>query len=199
MNQLYRNQPIEPIGKNPDLLAIRMASVNPILDPWVYILLRKTVVLKLVEKIKYLFCRMGGRRQRQGGRGQFRCADGHLSSSIVSRDSPSLVSRELREVISTSQSFLYPPEGTDGRQGSFKGGGQGSSSAPAVERSVDRQRVEGPQKDHTQCILEDGVPGRLCDKTPNPSPLKEVPSGPKDQALHVTFTDESLNLQEKCI
>uniref|UniRef100_A0A8C6SGI5 Prostaglandin E2 receptor EP4 subtype n=1 Tax=Neogobius melanostomus TaxID=47308 RepID=A0A8C6SGI5_9GOBI len=78
-----------------DLLAVRIASINPILDPWVYILLRKTVVLKLMEKIKCLFCKMGARGHRGGG--QFRCADGHLSSSIVSRDYPSLVTRDLRE------------------------------------------------------------------------------------------------------
>ncbi|CAL1567770.1 unnamed protein product [Knipowitschia caucasica] len=97
VNQIHQKE-------NPpfDLLAVRIASINPILDPWVYILLRKTVVLKLMEKIKCLFCKMGGRR---GGR-PFRCTDGHLSSSIVSRDSPSLVTRDLREFDSSSQICL---------------------------------------------------------------------------------------------
>ncbi|MGH0157264.1 UNVERIFIED_CONTAM: hypothetical protein FKN15_034125 [Acipenser sinensis] len=64
VNQLYQPAVVEEINKNPDLQAIRIASVNPILDPWLYILLRKAVLLKLIEKIKCLFCRIGGRRQR---------------------------------------------------------------------------------------------------------------------------------------
>ncbi|XP_070780310.1 prostaglandin E receptor 4 (subtype EP4) b [Enoplosus armatus] len=185
VNQLYRNQKEEPLGLNKDLLAIRMASVNPILDPWIYILLRKTVVLKLMEKIKCLFCKMGGRGRRNGG--QFRCADGHLSSSIVSRDSPSLVSRELREMVSTSQTFLYPSEGNTGRLGSFQAGAQGGSRPPAVQTL---QEVEGPQRGLSQSDLEDTEPGRL---------MKEPPMCPKDPALHVTFTGETANVQEKCI
>ncbi|KAM3873875.1 prostaglandin E receptor 4 (subtype EP4) b [Diretmus argenteus] len=194
VNQLYRNQIDEPIEKNPDLLAIRIASVNPILDPWIYILLRKTVVLKLVEKIKCLFCKMGGRGQRS--RGQFRC--GHLSSSIVSRDSPSLVSRELREDVSTSQTFLYPSEGSDRRLGSFRAGGQPSACPPEGPLLQDPQKEMGPQKEHSQCILEAAAPGRTRGRN-EALPLNVVPLGPKDQTLYVTFTDETVNIQEKCI
>lgn len=183
VNQLYRNQ------KDPlDLLAIRMASVNPILDPWIYILLRKTVVLKLMEKIKCLFCKMGGRGRRNGG--QFHCADGHFSSSIISRDSPSLVSRELREMMNTSQTFLYPSEGHTGRLGSFQAGTQGGSRPSTVQTLQDPQEVEGPQTGLSQSDLEDTAPGRL---------MKELPLCPKDPALYVTFTDEAENIQEKCI
>ncbi|KAI3362166.1 hypothetical protein L3Q82_012488 [Scortum barcoo] len=183
-NQLYRNQKEELFGLNKDLLAIRMASVNPILDPWIYILLRKTVVLKLMEKIKCLFCKMGGRGRQNGS--QFRC-DGRLSSSIVSRDSPSLVSRELREIVSTSQTFLYPSEGNTGRPGSFQAGAQGT---PAAQTLQGPQEVEGPQRGLSQSDAEDTAPDR---------PLKDLPICPKDPALHVTFTDETTNVQEKCI
>ncbi|XP_022622159.1 prostaglandin E2 receptor EP4 subtype-like [Seriola dumerili] len=188
VNQLYRNQTEEPFGLNKDLLAIRMASVNPILDPWIYILLRKTVVLKLMEKIKCLFCKMGGRGRRDGG--QFRCADGHLSSSIVSRDSPSLVSRELREMVSTSQTFLYPSEESTGRLGSFKAGAQAGSSPTTTQTLQGPQEVEGPHRGLSQSDLEDTLLG---------GPLAELPMCPKDPALHVTFTDETANIQEKCI
>ncbi|KAK7884415.1 hypothetical protein WMY93_027538 [Mugilogobius chulae] len=68
--QIFINQMNRKGNPHFDLLAVRMASINPILDPWVYILLRKTVVLKLMEKIKCVFCKMGGRGRR--GRGQFR-------------------------------------------------------------------------------------------------------------------------------
>lgn len=108
MNQLQGNQRDEQSELSRDLQAIRMASVNPILDPWVYILLRKTVVLKLMEKIKCLFCKMGGRRGGEGGR--FRCDHGGLSSSIISRDCPSLVSCELQDLVTTSQTFLFQNE-----------------------------------------------------------------------------------------
>ncbi|XP_049460470.1 prostaglandin E receptor 4 (subtype EP4) b [Epinephelus fuscoguttatus] len=186
VNQLYRNQTEKSSGLNKDLLAIRMASVNPILDPWIYILLRKTVVLKLMEKIKCLFCKMGGRGQRNGG--QFRCADGHLSSSIVSRDSPSLVSRELRTMVCTSQTFLYPSEENTRR--SFEAGEQGGSIPPTAQTLQGPQELGGTQRGFLQSDLEDRVPGRS---------LKELPVCPKDPALHVTFTDVTANIQEKCI
>ena len=182
MNQLFTNQTEETSGLNQDLLAIRMASVNPILDPWIYILLRKTVVLKLMEKIKCLFCKMGGRGGRNGG--QFRCADGRLSS-IVSRDSPSMVSRELQEMVSTSQTFLYQAEGRP-----VQAGAQEGSSPPSAQTLTGPQEVEGPPRELEPSDLEERAPGR---------PMKELPMCPKDPALHVTFTDETANTQEKCI
>ncbi|XP_023678835.1 prostaglandin E receptor 4 (subtype EP4) b [Paramormyrops kingsleyae] len=99
-------------NNNLDLQAIRIASVNPILDPLIYILLRKTVLLKLIEKIKCLFCRIGSRHQQRTA--DFHCMAGVRSSSVISHDSPSLMSRELREVTSTSQTVLYLPENTNG-------------------------------------------------------------------------------------
>ncbi|KAM9306178.1 prostaglandin E receptor 4 (subtype EP4) b [Pholidichthys leucotaenia] len=169
-NELLGNQKENLLGLNKDLFAIRMAAVNPILDPWFYILLRKTVVLKLTEKIKCLFCKMC----RRGG-GQFRCTDGHRSSSIISQDSPSLVSRELQEMVNTSQTALYPDEGkTDTLRSDGGSGPQGV----------------GHEAHEEQDGLEDRAPGR---------PLKELPMCTKDQALHVTFTDETANIQEKCI
>ncbi|TKS84719.1 Prostaglandin E2 receptor EP4 subtype [Collichthys lucidus] len=184
VNQLYKNQR-ESSWLNKDLLAIRMASVNPILDPWIYILLRKTVVLKLMEKIKCLFCKMGGRGRRSGG--QFHC-NSHLSSSIVSRDSPSLVSRGIQEMVSTSQTFLYPSEGNSR---SFQADAQYGSSPPAEQTLQDQQEVsEGPQRGLSESDSEDTLPDRL---------LKKLPVCPKDPALHVTFTDETENVQEKCI
>lgn len=194
MNQLYQNQ---KEGLIKDLLAIRMASINPILDPWVYILLRKTVVLKLMEKIKYLFCKMGGRGRESGG--QFHCANGHLSSSIVSRDSPSLVSQGLREMVSTSQIFLYPLEGNTGRLGSFQAGGQGGSSPLTTDSCLlqNPNEVKGLQRGHSPSFSEDSAPGWVCEsQTPS---VKELPVGPKDQTLRVTFTDETMTIQEKCI
>lgn len=101
--------PVEKrLDKNPDLLAIRFASTNPILDPWIYILLRKAVLSKVIENIKCLFCKIGS--QMPQGQNSFHCMDGAQVSSIISRDSQSAVSRELKEVMNTSQTCLYPPE-----------------------------------------------------------------------------------------
>ncbi|KAK9532364.1 hypothetical protein VZT92_009751 [Zoarces viviparus] len=177
VNQLHGKQTEEHFGLNKDLLAIRMASVNPILDPWIYILLRKTVVLKLMEKIKCLFCKMGGRGRRNGGR--FRCADGRFSSSIISRDSPSMVSRELKEIVSTSQTFLYPSEGTT------RSSAQGGSSPPAAQTLQGPREAEGPQRELSHGELGDRAAGE---------PLKELLMCRKDPALHPTA-----NIQEKCI
>ncbi|KAI9541974.1 hypothetical protein NQZ68_025108 [Dissostichus eleginoides] len=55
VNQLYDPAYISAGGRpdyRSDLLAIRFASFNPILDPWVYILCRKNLLLKGCEKLK---------------------------------------------------------------------------------------------------------------------------------------------------
>ncbi|KAG8131148.1 hypothetical protein E2320_017683 [Naja naja] len=109
VNQLYRPDIVRDIQQNPDLQAIRIASVNPILDPWVYILLRKTVLSKAIEKVKCLFCRIGGARRQHSGN-NCNWADGRRTSSVTASHSPSFISRELREVSSTSQTLLYPLE-----------------------------------------------------------------------------------------
>lgn len=181
MNQLYRNQTEEPLGLNKDLLAIRMASVNPILDPWIYILLRKTVVLTLMEKIKCLFCKMGSRGRRSGR--QFSCTDRRLSSSIVSRDSPSLMSREMPEVVHTSQTLLYQSEGNTGRVDVFQSG------AP------DSQTLQGPHEvKEGQMELSRTDLGLTNVRTP-----QEPQMNNKDSTLIVTLTGETANTLEKCI
>ncbi|CAL8311628.1 unnamed protein product [Gadus morhua 'NCC'] len=50
VNQLYGPAYISAAGS--DLLAIRFASFNPILDPWVYILCRKNLLVKGCERLK---------------------------------------------------------------------------------------------------------------------------------------------------
>ncbi|KAK9521467.1 hypothetical protein VZT92_021269 [Zoarces viviparus] len=55
VNQLYDPAYISAGGKpdyRGDILALRFASFNPILDPWVYILCRKNLLLKGWEKLK---------------------------------------------------------------------------------------------------------------------------------------------------
>lgn len=141
-----------------------MASVNPILDPWIYILLRKTVVLKLMQKIKCLFCKMGGRQRGEGS--PFHYADGGLSSSIISRDCPSLMSHELQDLVNTSQTFLFLNEGHHKRQ---------SQVGPAQD--------EVPQSVFSRSGLESVVPDRPV----------------KDSSIHVTFTEQMTNTQEKSI
>uniref|UniRef100_A0A146PMJ0 Prostaglandin E2 receptor EP4 subtype n=1 Tax=Fundulus heteroclitus TaxID=8078 RepID=A0A146PMJ0_FUNHE len=186
-NQLFANQTQQTSGLNRDLIAIRMASVNPILDPWFYILLKKTVVLKVLEKIKCLFCKMGGRGRRGG---HFRCADGALTSSIVSRDSPSLVSRELGEKVSTLRTVLYPGDGNALRLASLRAGSDDFSCPAAASTLLREQEAARPQTGLPQREIEDEV----ARTTPGPRPV-----GPKDTALHVSLTEETANVQEKCI
>ncbi|XP_043966494.1 prostaglandin E2 receptor EP4 subtype-like [Gambusia affinis] len=65
LNQLYK-PPVElNIAKSPDIRAIRFAAFNPILDPWIYILLRKSVLRQGIEKIKYTFAKAGIRRRSE--------------------------------------------------------------------------------------------------------------------------------------
>ncbi|KPP79397.1 hypothetical protein Z043_101026 [Scleropages formosus] len=128
VNQLYRPQVEERLEKNPDLQAIRIASLNPILDPWIYILLRKTVLLRVTEKIKWLFCKIGRRRQRQRTWEDPLSTSGQRLSSITSRSFPLLASdRGGKEVDSTSQVSLYQPESSPSSPSSFTTGQVGSA------------------------------------------------------------------------
>ncbi|CAH2296436.1 prostaglandin E2 receptor EP4 subtype [Pelobates cultripes] len=194
VNQLYQPEVVKDISSNPDLKAIRIASVNPILDPWIYILLRKTVLSKLIEKIKCLFCRIGGGR-RPHSAGSFNCTEGRRASSGLSSHSPSFVSRELREVSSTSQTLLYPLELSDG---SFKGSTvlPGATVAIILPGTTNRtlggsdQSVSSEGPDSEQILLVDEI--RTTQTTSNRT-------SPKGNPLHVTFPDDALNLSEKCI
>ncbi|XP_062284870.1 prostaglandin E receptor 4 (subtype EP4) c [Scomber scombrus] len=61
VNQLYDPAYISAGGQPDywsDLMAIRFASFNPILDPWVYILCRKNLLLKGCEKLKRVVTRV---------------------------------------------------------------------------------------------------------------------------------------------
>lgn len=131
LNQLYKT-PVElRLEKNPDLRAIRFASFNPILDPWIYILLRKAVLLKVIEKSKCLFCKIGARRQQR--QGNFNCIDAHQLSSVISKqNSLSLVSHDLRDVTNSSQTFLYLPEGSEMYTGSCHKADRKSGSRPSL-------------------------------------------------------------------
>ncbi|KAL4617552.1 prostaglandin E2 receptor EP4 subtype [Arapaima gigas] len=184
VNQLYSFSTKNATSEIPDLQAIRFASVNPILDPWIYILLRKTVVLKLVEKIKCLFCRIGGQRQHRPG--DLQCVDGLRTSSVISRDSPILTSRGFREVTSTSQTFLYLPDSGEGFAGSNRLGRMGSghsleSSSQRDCRSSDSPSSRNPAGSHVHTNLSEVNRSGPC---------------PKDQTLHMTLTDRVNKLKK---
>lgn len=85
VNQLHDPSYISAGGKpdyRSDLVAIRFASFNPILDPWVYILCRKNLLLKGCEKLKRTVTRVSdGRSDNTGWVGVQ-----HSSQSINSND-----------------------------------------------------------------------------------------------------------------
>lgn len=185
LNQLYKT-PVElRLDKNPDLRAIRFASFNPILDPWIYILLRKAVLLKLIEKIKCLFCKMGARRQQR--QGNFPCIDAYQLSSVTSnRDSHSLVSNGLRDSNSISHAFLYFPEGTEkftGRcpkESKLSGSQQSSARNSQVSCSSHKSNIEAQTREEANINTD----------------LSASPCS-KDPGLHVTLNTETM--EEKCI
>ncbi|KAK1893185.1 Prostaglandin E2 receptor EP4 subtype [Dissostichus eleginoides] len=185
LNQLYKT-PVElRLDKNPDLRAIRFASFNPILDPWIYILLRKAVLLKLIEKIKCLFCKIGARRQQR--QGNLHCIDAQqLSLAISNQDSKSLVSHDLRDFTSSSQTFLYLPEGSEVYKGSCHKSDTPSGSQPSSDRnsqasySSEKGSVEAQSREGTHVIRD----------------LSALPC-PKDTALQVSLNTQTV--EEKCI
>lgn len=181
LNQLYKT-PVElRLDKNPDLRAIRFASFNPILDPWIYILLRKAVFRKLIEKIKCLFCKIGARRRQQRQRNvNCNSTDAHQLSSIIStRDS-------MQDVTSSSQTFLYLPEGIDVYTGSCHKADRISGSRSSLARnsqasySSEQGSVEAQIREGTNAIRD----------------LSSLPC-PKDPALQVSLSTETM--EEKCI
>ncbi|MEE6458100.1 hypothetical protein FKM82_000175 [Ascaphus truei] len=194
INQLYQPDLVMDVRRNLDLQAIRIASVNPILDPWIYILLRKTVLSKVIEKIKCLFCRIGGVR-RPHSVGNFNCREDRRASSATSSHSPSFVSRELRDVSSTSQTLLYPLELSDG---SFKGSTvlPGATMAINLPGTSDRtlrgsdQSVSSQGPDSEQVLLVKEI---------HPTQITQNGTSPMGNPLHVTFPKETLNFSEKCI
>ncbi|XP_015675576.1 prostaglandin E2 receptor EP4 subtype [Protobothrops mucrosquamatus] len=191
VNQLYRPDVVKDIQQNPDLQAIRIASVNPILDPWVYILLRKTVLSKAIEKVKCLFCRIGGARRQHSGN-NCNWADGRRTSSVTASHSPSFISRELREISSTSQTLLYPLEPSERTVGD-RTLLPGTSSCLAQSDTTSIRTLRSSN-------TSDSSQGQECENTFLVSELK--PSGsstPKGSSLQVTFPSETLDLSEKCI
>lgn len=180
LNQLYKT-PVElRLDINPDLRAIRFASFNPILDPWIYILLRKAVLLKLIEKIKCLFCKIGARRQQRQRNFSCNSTDAHQLSSIIStRDS-------MQDVTSSSQTFLYLPEGIDVYTGSCHKTDRISGSQSSLARnsqasySSDQGSVEAQIQEGTNVIRD----------------LSSLPC-PKDPALQVSLSTDTV--EEKCI
>ncbi|KAM4576697.1 prostaglandin E receptor 4 (subtype EP4) a [Odontesthes bonariensis] len=185
LNQLYKT-PVEPrLDKNPDLRAIRFASFNPILDPWIYILLRKAVLLKLIEKIKCLFCKIGTRTQQR--QGNFHCMDAHQLSSVISnRDSHSLVSHDLRDARSTSQTVLYLPEGSELYTGRCHKADRLSGSQPSSVRNS--QASYSSEKCSTDAQTKEGA--TIITN------FSALPCS-KDPALQVTLNTETV--EEKCI
>ncbi|XP_068166898.1 prostaglandin E receptor 4 (subtype EP4) a [Antennarius striatus] len=183
-NQLYKT-PVElRLHKNPDLRAIRFASFNPILDPWIYILLRKAVLLKVIEKVKCLFCKIGAQRQQR--QGNFNCIDGYQLSLVTKRDSPSLSSHNPHDMTSSSQTFLYLPEGNWIYTGSHQNAEILSDSQPSLVRSslgcnsCEQHSVQAQSTEGTYVIR--GLSTLPC---------------PKDPALQVSLSTESV--EEKCI
>ncbi|XP_051990881.1 prostaglandin E2 receptor EP4 subtype-like [Xyrauchen texanus] len=83
VNQLYDPAYISS-GGNPDyrsdLLAIRFASFNPILDPWVYILCRKNLLIKGCARLK---CMIGLRKDNHSH--VFGCMDNRHSPPSFAR------------------------------------------------------------------------------------------------------------------
>lgn len=189
VNQLYRTPVEERIDKNPDLQAIRIASVNPILDPWIYILLRKEVLLKLLQKIKCLFCKIGGRARRHLG--SFRYTEEPQFSSVASQESPCVTAWELREVSSSSQTFLYQPEKPGGLQDGGRKGENPTAGTPALKGmrrsdSLNEYQTEGRTSMGSRASVSFSNFGQSL-------------SFPKDPSLRVTFTYEAPDFLEKCI
>ncbi|XP_077601068.1 prostaglandin E2 receptor EP4 subtype-like [Stigmatopora nigra] len=169
LNQLYKT-PVElRLDKNPDLTAIRFASFNPILDPWIYILLRKAVARQLVENVKCLFCKVVLGGQKKSENRSLRCSEGapHPLSSVVSKHSP--VSGDSSHTLATSSKNCNQFQKAEGLSWTLSC--EQGNVAPRTEGGNVHPRTEG---------------GNMPKATPAIDP-----------GLHVPLS--TLNTEEKCI
>lgn len=188
VNQLYQPSLVREVSRNPDLQAIRIAAVNPILDPWIYILLRKTVLSKAMEKVKCLFCRIGGAGADGAGP---RCTDSRRTSSALSGHARSFLARELQEISSTSQTLLCAPE--PGEAGAAGGGllpGVPGASPPRARGDAASLRTLRVSETSDSSQGPDAERALLA---------PEGAGAPKGGSLRVTFPSETLSCSEKCI
>ncbi|XP_067838470.1 prostaglandin E2 receptor EP4 subtype-like [Heptranchias perlo] len=177
INQLYRPVVNQDQASNPDLMAIRIASVNPILDPWIYILLRKAVLNKLVEKVKCLFCKLGGRDAHSNSSFQHLAA---RRSSALSSQSPSFISKELADG-STSQTLLYKLELAEVSPGSLSHGARNAlNNHSQTQHQLNRESWLPVSNSSSQAKIQ-------------------VANDKVDSPLQVTFTNEQADIPEKCI
>uniref|UniRef100_A0A673GT68 Prostaglandin E2 receptor EP4 subtype n=1 Tax=Sinocyclocheilus rhinocerous TaxID=307959 RepID=A0A673GT68_9TELE len=152
------------------------------------------IVQKILEKIKCLFCRIGGRRHGRSPT-EFHCGNGVHSSSVMSRDLPSLALPELPEVISTSQMYLYPMEAGQ-EMGCCGGSVQSRTCSTSTEQTLlrDSQVVELSSGENRTETGTDFVKSHSCTH----ANTNEAQCS-KHQPLQVTFKDENLSLQERSI
>ncbi|XP_062854796.1 prostaglandin E receptor 4 (subtype EP4) a [Trichomycterus rosablanca] len=179
VNQIHKVPVEKRLDKNPDLLAIRFASINPILDPWIYILLRKTVFLRLIESINCLFCKI--RAQGQQKQAKLHWMGVQRMSSVISRDTPSLMSNEIRDV--TSQTLFYLPDVTEPYQGTCHSSRNWSCSNGHFSKGLGS---DSTKRNHLD------TEAKLCPKNSTAQPASS-----KEQPLHVTLTN--VIFQEKSI
>ncbi|XP_027022749.1 prostaglandin E receptor 4 (subtype EP4) a [Tachysurus fulvidraco] len=151
INQIYKIPVEKRLDKNPDLLAIRFASINPILDPWIYILLRKAVFIKLTKNINYLFCKIIARGQQK--QANFHWLEQRRMSSIISKDSISLVSRNLRDVRSTSQTFLCLSTITEPYKDTCSSSHIGSSPYSSQQLGIEFSNKNSSENEGEKCTI----------------------------------------------
>lgn len=178
VNQIYKIPVEKQLDKNPDLLAIRFASTNPILDPWIYILLRKGVLLRLIKFISCLFCKIKAQSKQKQVKQQW--TQRYRMSSLNSVESPSLTSRDTMEGVSMSQMLFYLPEVSETFHSSCHSDQNGLFICRCSSTSISSSRQD-------------------IDTEVAPCPLNTTDrtSCGKEQPLQVTLS--SLSLQEKSI
>ncbi|MBN3298612.1 PE2R4 protein, partial [Amia calva] len=107
VNQLYGPAHILAGGKpdyRSDLLVIRFASFNPILDPWVYILCRKNLLIKGCERVKRTIgVARESHARKEGWMSSQQTAPSYVNS--ISTSYASLRTKDQKQIITRTKSF----------------------------------------------------------------------------------------------
>lgn len=114
-----------------DLIGVRLASINVILDPWLYILLRKSVIVKICRFIKNIFVKDKGLSRKKSSKYITNYSQNQIPKSQVHEP----VDREVHELKTIDQTCTQEKEFDKCSEHSDTG-----SSLSSVESDTDMEK-----------------------------------------------------------
>lgn len=126
------NQVTGVTNRKADLLGVRFAGINQILDPWLYVLLRKALILKIVKYLHWKICKRS--KIDGGGRRTF-----HSYENVpVDREHISLGQLDDLQI----KVLCVTVDKRSGDRGQYKDNDSSDESMSSVSNLIERQRFD---------------------------------------------------------